>query len=372
MDDLPRHPDTVAVAAGRPDAPGSPLSQPIVLSATFRSGEAGNDYLRNASSDTVRALETAIGALEGGIAIAFASGMAAASAVVHSRPVGTTAVVPQAAYSGAVTLFDEEERFGRMAVRRVDSTDTAAVLAALPGAKLLWLESMTNPLMGVPDLPVLVEAANAQGALSCVDATFSTPRNLCALDLGADVVMHSATKFLSGHSDVLMGALVTRSEELAAELLERRRIGGAMPGALECFLALRGLRTFGVRMERAEANAAELARRLDAHPSVTRVRYPGLPSDPGHERASKFQSGYGAMISFEVAGTADDADRVCERVRLITHATSLGGVESLIERRAQYEVDASYGTPPTLLRFSVGIEHVEDLCRDLEQALGSR
>jgi cystathionine gamma-synthase len=228
---------------------------------------------------------------------------------------------------------------------------------------------MTNPLLGVPDLPALISAASEHGALVCVDATFSTPRNLHALDLGADIVVHSATKFLGGHSDLLMGVTVTRSDELAEAFARRRRLNGAMPGALECFLALRGLRTFGVRMERAEANAAELARRLAAHPSVTRVRYPGLADDPGHERAASFQTGFGAVVSFEVAGGAEDAERVCDGVRLITHATSLGGVESTIERRGRYEIDASYGTPPTLLRFSVGIENVDDLWRDLDRAL---
>jgi cystathionine gamma-synthase len=371
VDDHPLHSDSIVVASGRPHEPGAPLSQPIVLSATFRHGDAGNDYLRNQSSDTIRTLEQALGDLDGGTAFVFASGMAAVSAIVENQPAGTIAVAPRAAYSGTVSIFAEQERLGRMTVRSVDIIDTDAVLAALPGAGLLGLETVTNPLLGVADLPTLIEAAHASGALVCVDATFSTPRNVRPLDLGADVVMHSATKYLSGHSDLLMGVLVTRSDEIAASVFDRRRIGGAMPGALECFLALRGLRTFGVRMERAEANAAELARRLSDHPAVANVRYPGLPSDPGHDRAANFQSGFGAMVSFEVAGTAADADRVCERVRLITHATSLGGVESLIERRAQYDVDASYGTPETLLRFSVGIENVEDLWHDLDQALSN-
>ena len=371
MDDAELHPDSLAVAAGRPSDPGAPLSVPVVLSATFRSGPEGNHYLRNDSSDTIRAFEDAVGALEHGTALAFASGMAATSAVLTTQPSGVVVVAPEAAYSGTVTLFAEEQRLGRIHLRAVDITDTDAVVAALPGAALLWLESTTNPLLGVPDLPALIDAAHDAGAIVCVDATFSTPRNLRALDLGADVVMHSATKFLSGHSDLVMGVTVTRSPEVAAQLYERRRVNGALPGALECYLALRGLRTFAVRMERAEANAAELARRLEAHPSVTRVRYPGLPGDPGHERAKRFLDGFGAVVCFEVAGSAADADRVCANVRLITHATSLGGVESTIERRAQYAIDASYGTPPTLLRLSVGIEQVDDLWRDLESALGA-
>jgi cystathionine gamma-synthase len=202
-----------------------------------------------------------------------------------------------------------------------------------------------------------------------VDATFSTPLNLRALDLGADIVMHSATKYLSGHSDVIIGVLVVRSEELAAELHDRRTRTGGIPGALEAYLATRGLRTLALRWERAQANAMTLAERLDAHPRVSRVRYPGLPSDPGHAIAARDHAGFGAIVSFELHGTADDAERLCNAVRVISHATSLGGVESLIERRARHAGDAGFGTPETLLRFSVGIEHVEDLWTDLGRAL---
>jgi cystathionine gamma-synthase len=295
--------------------------------------------------------------------------MAAVAAVAESRRTGAVAVVPDAAYSGTVRIFADLEERGRMRVRRVDSADTDAVVAALDGADLLWLETVTNPMMAVPDLAVLIEAAHDAGALVCVDATFSTPLLVRPLDLGADVVMHSATKYLSGHSDVLMGLLSTRSAELLTAMHDRRSLTGAVPGALECYLALRGLRTLAVRMERAQANALTLAQRLRAHPRVTKVRYPGLADDPGHERARRLYRGFGAMISFELAGTAEEAESVCEAVRLITHATSLGGVESLIERRARHAVDAAGGTPPTLLRLSVGIEHVEDLWADLEQAL---
>jgi len=366
----PLHLESIAVSSGRPHDPGAPINAPLVPSAVYRHADDGmNAYLRNESSDTVRAFEQTIGALEGGSAIAFASGMAATAAVLESRPTGAVLVTPQAAYSGTVSLAAEQQRLGRATVRTVDIVDTDAVRAALAGAHLLWLESVTNPLLGVPDLPALIDAAHREGAFVCVDATFSTPVALRALDLGADVVMHSATKFLSGHSDALMGVLVTRSAELLDAVTMRRRLAGAMPGTLECYLALRGVRTLAIRMERAQSNALELARRLAAHPRVTRVRYPGLPSDPGHERAARNQSGFGAMISFQVAGSAGDADEVCRRVRLITHATSLGGVESLLERRARYPVDASYGTPETLLRMSVGIEHVDDLWADLDQAL---
>ena len=370
MTDLPLHPESIVVAAGRPArTPQAPLATPIVLTAPYHHGPDDNHYARHVGTDTVRAFEDAIGALEGGHAVAFGSGMAATAAIVEAQPVGTVAVVPDTAYSGTVTIFDEQARLGRMTLRPVDITVTGSVVAALGGPDLLWLESVTNPLLGVADLPPLMTAAHAAGALACVDSTFSTPLNLRPLEHGAQVVMHSATKYLSGHSDLLLGVLVVGSSERAHQLRERRSLAGSMPGALECFLALRGLRTLAVRWERAQDNAAKLAQRLAAHPRVTRVRYPGLATDPGHQVASGLHGGYGAMIAFELDGTADDAERVCDSVRLISHATSLGGVESLIERRARYPTDAEHGTPPTLLRLSVGIEHVEDLWADLAQAL---
>jgi cystathionine gamma-synthase len=359
--------ESLVVSAGRPHEPGAPLSTPIVLTAPYRNEPSDNRYSRHDVTDTVRAFETALGELEGGTAFAFASGMAAVAAVVEGRS-GVT-VLPDAAYAGALTLFGKQREAGRMELRPVDIADTSAVLAALDGADLLWLETLTNPMLAAPDLPVLIDAAHATGALVVVDATFSSPLVVRPLELGADIVMHSATKYLAGHSDLLMGALVVGSAALAEQVHDRRTYTGAVPGALESYLALRGLRTLALRMERAQANAGELAARLDAHPKVTRVRYPGLAADPGHEVATRVHHGYGAMISFEVAGTADDAEDVCQALRLITNATSLGGVESVIERRARHEVDAAFGTPPTLLRFSVGIEHVEDLWADLDQAL---
>jgi cystathionine gamma-synthase len=256
-----------------------------------------------------------------------------------------------------------------MQVRLVDITDTAATIEAMTGAGLVWLESPANPLLGVADLPALIEAAHQQQATVVVDATFCSPMVLRPLEYGADIAMHSATKYLAGHSDLLMGALISADEQVSAALRGRRDLTGAVPGALEAYLTLRGIRTLAVRMERAQANAGELAGRLACHPLVSRVRYPGLADDPGHERARRLHDGFGAMISFEVAGDAEMAEALCQNVRLITHATSLGGVESLIERRARYAVDAANGTPPNLLRLSVGIEHVDDLWDDLSAAL---
>jgi cystathionine gamma-synthase len=364
------HPESIAVASGRPARTHrAPVNTPIVLSAPFHYGPDDNYYLRQGSSDTIRAVEQAIGDLEGGQALAFASGMAAIAAVVEGQPTGTIAVVPQQGYNFTGTIFAAQEKLGRMTVREVDVTDTAAVLAALDGAALLWLESPTNPLLGVADLPVLIDAAHRAGAIVAVDSTLNTPLVLRPLDYGADIVMHSATKYLAGHSDLLMGALVTRSADLGDALRARRDMTGAVPGALESFLALRGIRTLPLRMERAQANALILAERLSSHPAVTRVRYPGLPTDPWHERATRLHQGYGAMVSFEVDGGGAAAEAVCHRVSLITHATSLGGVETLIERRARYAVDAARGTPAALLRMSVGIEHVDDLWADLSRSL---
>ncbi|HEV7205742.1 MAG TPA: PLP-dependent transferase [Jatrophihabitans sp.] len=370
MDESKLHPESLVVAGGRPHAPGAPLNAPIVLAAPFRHDGEQNRYSRHDVTDTLAAFEDILGELEGGRAFGFSSGIAAIAAVVEGRPTGAVAVVPADAYSGTVSIFRAQQDLGRLELRPVDPGDTAAVITALDGADLLWLETVTNPLMTVPDLVTLAAAAHAAGALVGVDATFSTPLVVRPLDLGADIVMHSVTKYLSGHSDVLMGALVVRDPELAEQVHARRTMTGALPGALETYLATRGLRTLALRMERAQANAADLAVRLSAHPRVTRVRFPGLPGDPGHAVAARDFAGFGAMIAFEIDGTADDAERLCESLRLINHGTSLGGVESLIERRARHAIDASFGTPANLLRLSVGIEHVEDLWADLAKALG--
>lgn len=363
---------TLVVTAGRPAAtPGAPLNVGVPLSATFHAGTDAN-YLRQGGSDVWRAFEAALGALEGGRALGFSSGMAATAAVIENLPTGAVIVGPAQCYSGTSLLLDEQIRLGRSTVRRVDIADTAGVLAAVaetPAPALLWVESPTNPTFGVADLPVLVDAAHRVGALVAVDSTWNSPLVLRPLEHGADIVMHSATKYLAGHSDVVMGALVVADDEVWTSLKSRRDLGGAIPGALDTYLTLRGMRTLAVRMDRAQANAAELARRLEMHPSVERVLFPGLPGDPGHERATRLHDGYGAMISFLVTGGAAAADVVCERVSVITHATSLGGVESLIERRARYVVDAANGTPDNLLRLSVGIEDVADLWDDLVRAL---
>jgi cystathionine gamma-synthase len=360
---------TLVVSAGRPPAePGAPVNPPVVLTSTYHAG-GERDYGRY-GGPTQDAFEAALGALEGGRCVTFASGLAAVVAVLETLPAGARVVAPRSLYYGVREVLDHRVRSGRLApVAEVDVTDTEATLEACEGADLLWLETPTNPLLDVADLPALAAGARERGALSAVDNTFATPLLQRPLELGADIVMHSVTKYLGGHADLLMGAAVTADEELGARITARRDVDGAVASPLDAYLALRGLRTLDVRLERAQASAGELARRLQRHPGVVAVHYPGLPEDPGHARASAQMDGPGAMLSFETLGGADDAEGVAGRVRVIAHATSLGGVESLIERRTRYAGEVAMGTPPTLLRLSVGVEHVEDLWADLEQAL---
>lgn len=363
-------PASKVVSLGRPpDDPGSAVNVGLTLSSTYRIGGEIN-YARDGNAGWT-ALEHALGGLEGGHALVFASGMAAVAAVLETLPPGALVAASQTAYHGVHVLMRDRAAGGRLQTRFVDVRDVPAVEEACAGATLLWLETPINPLMDVADIAALSEVAHAAGASVIVDSTLATPLRQRPLELGADLVLHSATKFIGGHADLLLGAVVTADPARRDALLHRRTTDGSTPGALEAFLALRGLRTLAVRLDRAEQNAGELARRLATHPSVSRVRYPGLPDDPAHEIARRQMSGFGAMIAFETIGDAASADAVCERVVLVTPATSLGGVETLIERRARYPGDAAAGTPPTLLRLSVGIEDVDDLWRDLAAALDS-
>jgi cystathionine gamma-synthase len=356
---------TLAVHAGRgARAEGDPLNPPLMPASTFR----GERYARNEGTPAWEALEEAVGALEGGIAVAFASGMGAIAVVLEELPPGACVVVPHDGYTGTRALLGAREAAGKEEVSRVDVSDTKAVLTACAGADLLILEMPSNPTIAIAELDALCDGAHQAGALVAVDSTLATPLLLRPLEHGADIVIHSATKFIGGHSDLLMGIAVTRDQALAEHLREGRRLLGTTPGALETYLALRGLRTLPVRIERSQATAQVLAERLAEHPEVTRVRYPGLPDDPGHERASRLMDGFGAILSFELAGGAAQADRLCERVQVLTNATSLGGVETLIERRSRYPLEL---VPESLLRLSVGLEDVEDLWRDLERALAA-
>jgi cystathionine gamma-synthase len=269
-----------------------------------------------------------------------------------------------------MTLLDQYSKSGRFKVSLVDISHTDEVLAQLPGADLLWLESPTNPCLDVAELPQLISAAKAAKILVMVDNTFATALTQRPLEMGADVVMNSVTKFLSGHSDVLMGSLSTNSVELYASLESARKFNGSIAGPFEAWLALRGIRTFALRFAQSCKSAQELAQRLSDHPKVSRVRYPGLVTDSQHDRAKKFMATYGAVLSFEIAGTGEDADRVCDSSSIISHATSLGGVESLWERRRRWPIE-SPSVPETLIRFSVGCEDVEDLWEDIQRALSA-
>ncbi|TAK00289.1 MAG: aminotransferase class I/II-fold pyridoxal phosphate-dependent enzyme [Chloroflexota bacterium] len=361
-------PDTLAVQAGRPArVPGAPVNPAITMSSTYVH-DASLEYGRDGNAGW-GALEAALGALDGGRAVTFASGLAATTAIADLVPLGGTVVLSSVTYYGVRNVFERLAAAGRLRVRMVPPDDTAVILEAADEAAMVWVESIANPLMVVADVPAIAAGARERGALTVVDSTFATPLRQRPLDLGADIAMHSATKLIGGHSDLLLGAAVCRDEAHARHLATQRHDHGAIPGGLEAFLALRGLRTLAVRLDRAEASAAELARRLGSHRHVSRVNYPGLPGDSQHERAARvLPFGSGSMVSFEVAGTVEQTDAFLAGLRLLTHATSLGGVETLIERRARYAGDAAIAGP-TLCRLSVGIENVEDLWTDLDRAL---
>ena len=363
-------PETVAVQAGRPARdPGAPMNPPLNLSSTYVQ-DARLEYGRDGNT-TWGALEAALGALDGGRAVTFASGLAAATAIADLTPVGGTVVLSSVTYHGVKVIFERMAARRRLTVRMVPADDTAAIVAAIDGADMVWVESIANPLLVVADVPAIAAAARSRGAISVVDATFVTPLRQRPLELEADIALHSATKLIGGHSDLLLGAAVCRDDAHAEALAVARHDHGSIPGALEAFLALRGLRTLAVRLDRAEATAGVLARRLASHPHVSAVHYPGLPGDSEHERAMRvLPSGTGSMVSFDVAGTVERTEAFLDQLRLIAHATSLGGVESLIERRARYAGDALV-VGPTLCRLSVGLEDVEDLWADLDGALRS-
>ena len=347
------HPETSAITAGRPEvAPDASLNPPLVFSSTYHAG--GPVGYGRYGNESWSALEAAISELEGGQTLSFSSGMAAISAVFSILPIGAPVVASNQGYSGTMSLLNQHQATGRLEVRFVDITNTAEVVTAIKGAALLWLESPTNPCLDVADLPALIAAAKKQTIGVGVDNTFATPMVQTPLSMGADIVMHSVTKFLAGHSDVVLGSLSISDPALFKRLEESRRLNGSIPGPFEAWLALRGIRTFPVRFRAAEANAKTLVTRLQNHAKITKVRYPG----------------FGAVISFEIDGNAENAEKVCESSRLISHATSLGGVESLWERRRRWAAE-SPSVPEQLIRLSVGCEHVDDIWQDIEQALAS-
>ena len=355
--DEPLAPASILVSAGRqPRIPGAGLNAPLEFSSTYVAG-GPVDYAR-CGNPTWTAFEEALGALEGGSALVFSSGMAAIAAALSVAPREAVIVAPTHAYSGTGAILESLEQAGRATLRRVDVSDTVAVIAALQGADVLWAESPTNPMLEVADLWRIFEAAHTVGAIAMCDNTFATPLVQQPLSMGADVVVHSVTKYLAGHSDVILGATVTANSERGRRfqktLANHRLLHGAIAGPMETWLALRGMRTMHLRVERSSANAAVLAARLQDHPALTRLRYPG----------------FGSIIAIEIHGGRQGAEAVAAHVRLWTHATSLGGVESLIERRRRHPGEPST-VPDNLLRLSVGVEDIEDLWRDLAAALAT-
>ncbi len=361
--------ESLLVAAGRDRRPGSPLNRPPVLASNFVLGTE-RAYARNDGTPTWEALEEIVGVLEAGESVAFASGMAGVAAVFDQLKAGSRIVLPDDCYQGVAGLAEAGRQKGLWSVSRLAADDTDGWIKAAADSDLLWLESPTNPLLVVADLRAICSASRKSSALLAVDNTFATSLNQRPLDLGADVSFQSATKFVGGHSDLLAGLVTVRRNDLLVAMRRSRELGGATPGALESFLAVRGARTLALRLERAQANATILAERLSSHPGVACTRYPGLRTHPTHSIARAQLKGFGTIISFDVRGGAADADEVCSRVRLIQHATSLGAVESTIERRAG--IPGQTHLPPSLLRLSVGIEHVDDLWADLDAALKDR
>jgi cystathionine gamma-synthase len=354
------------VTAGRSSEPGAPLNVPLVPASNFIIG-GRREYSRDDGTPTWEALEEVIGGLESGRALAFASGMAAIAAVFDQLPAGASVVLPDDCYQGVAGLVTTGAQRGRWTVHRLPLHDTAGWVDACKTADLIWLESPSNPLLGVADLEAICIAPRKASAIVAVDNTFATPLNQRPLDFGATVSLQSATKFIGGHSDLLAGVATTKDESFWHALKKSRELTGATPGTLECFLAVRGARTLSLRLQRAQQSAMELAARLEKHPAVVRTRYPGLASHATHETAKRVLKGFGTIISFDVQGDAETANAVCQNIQLIQHATSLGAVESTMERRAA--IPGQEHLPASLLRLSVGIEDLDDLWNDLDAAL---
>jgi cystathionine gamma-synthase len=374
--------ETLAIHAGQePDPVTGAVAVPIYQTSTYKQdgvGElrGGYEYSRSANP-TRTALEECLAALEGGVrGLAFASGLAASDCLLRAAlGPGDHVLIPGDAYGGTYRLFAQVLSRWGVEYSPVPLGDLDAVRAAVrPVTRMIWCETPTNPLLGIADISALAGLAHAHGALLVVDNTFASPYLQQPLMLGADVALHSTTKYLGGHSDVIGGALVLADAELADRLAYHQNAMGAVPGPFDCWLVLRGVKTLPVRMDRHCANAGRVADMLVAHPAVDRVYYPGLPGDPGHELAAKQLRGFGGMVSFTVHGGEEAALRVCERAGVFTLGESLGGVESLIEHPGRMTHASVAGSPlqvpADLIRLSVGIESADDLLADLAQALG--
>jgi cystathionine gamma-synthase len=381
MTDAPHGFDTLAIHAGQePDPLTGSVTVPIYQTSTYKQDGVGGlrggyEYSRSANP-TRTALEELLAAIEGGArGLAFASGLAAEDALLRAvcRP-GDHVILPGDAYGGTYRLVARVLANWGLEYTPVHLADLAAVRAAMrPNTKVIWCETPTNPLLGIADIAALAEIAHAGDALLAVDNTFATPYLQQPLALGADAVVHSTTKYLGGHSDVVGGALVTREAELGQELTFHQNAMGAVAGPFDAWLVLRGIKTLGVRMDRHCRNAERVVDYLLDHNAVDRVFYPGLPEHPGHDLATLQMRGFGGMVSFTMRGGEEAALKVCELVQLFTLGESLGGVESLIEHPGRMTHASAAGSPlevpDDLVRLSVGIENVEDLLADLAQAL---
>ena len=368
--------ETLAVHAGRrPEAATGAVAPPLYLSTTFeRDAEltplGAHTYIRE-SNPMQTLLEDALSPLEGGAgALAFASGMAAGVALLQTLPAGAHVLMPDDAYYGWRVVAQEYLPQWGLTASFCPMDDLDAVKRALTAlTRLVFVESPSNPLLRVSDIAAIAEAARASGARTVVDNTFATPALQRPLDLGADVALHSVTKYFGGHSDVQGGALVfKRRDETFEKATHIRHILGAVLAPFNAWLVLRGLRSLAVRVAAHSANALAVARAIEKHPAVSRVNYPGLPSHPGHAIAARQMSGFGGMMSFHVKAGRDAAIAAVGRAKLFVRATSLGAVESLIEHRATSE-GAGSKTPQDLIRLSIGLEHPDDLIADLNQAL---
>ena len=379
MDSSKHRFETLAVHAGRAVDPHSGAVTPsITLATTFERGADGSfpgGHVYTRSSNPNRdALEAAFAALEGGAtALAFGSGQAATAAVLQSLATGDHVILPSDLYHGTRYLVrDVLARWG-LAADFVDLRDLDALRAALrPATRLIWAETPSNPQLRIADLAAIAGVAQKHGALFAVDNTWATPLLQRPLEFGADIVMHSTTKYFGGHSDVLGGALILREAPggpLAERLRAIQRLSGGVPSPFDCWLLLRSIPTMPARVRLQSESAGRIATFLAGHPRVQVVNYPGLATHPNHDVAARQMSGFGAMLSFEVHGGEAGAMAVAAAVKLITRATSLGGVETLIEHRASVEGPET-ATPRNLLRLSVGLEHVDDLIEDLSDALG--
>jgi cystathionine gamma-synthase len=370
------HLDTLAVHSGHSlDSATAAVTPPIHLSTTFGreadgSYRAGFVYSRYTNPNRA-ALEKCLAELEGGAtAAAFSSGSAATMTLIQAMGPGAHVILPDDAYFGTLKLARDIFGPWGLAVSTVDMSDLGAVAAAMrPNTKLLWVETPSNPLLRVVDIAAITKIAHDGGAICAVDNTWGTPVLQRPLELGADVSMHSTTKYLGGHSDVLSGALVLRTTgDLAQRITAIQMTGGAVPSPFECWLAMRGIRTMPLRVRHQSATACALASFLAKHPRVQAVHYPGLESHPAHAVAKRQMSGFGGMLSVQAGANRQESIAIASRLKLFTQATSLGGTESLIEHRASVE-GAGTRAPENLLRVSVGLEYVEDLKEDFDAAL---